>query len=277
MPKSILKKTPQLSQEERNRQLALQHANLIQQRKDVELEILGYLEALIDTPSTGTSDPASPSSADRSLIEEALNVFQPSDFDALVQERNINHLCGYPFCPKPNRQQNTSATFRILQNSSRGGNALKVVQTKDLQQWCSDDCGRRALWLKVQLAEEPAWERRDARRRSFMLLDEKAKIGGESVDQALSVSMEGLGFDQDGSLDQAMEDLSLERGDKASSLRPTRGIRVNVREKPIGLGQAAAPNDTDAHESIEGYTPKATKDLLKGLSNDSTNDMLDTI
>ncbi len=56
-PKSILKKTPypatSSSKEARDREVALYHANLIQQRKDIELEILLSLETLIDYRRNG--------------------------------------------------------------------------------------------------------------------------------------------------------------------------------------------------------------------------------
>ena len=36
---------------------------------------------------------------------------------------------------------------------------FKIVKTKDVGRWCSEDCTRRAMYIKVQLSEMPAWER----------------------------------------------------------------------------------------------------------------------
>lgn len=44
-----------------------------------------------------------------------------------------------------------------------GGNGpardFKIVKAKDVGRWCSEDCTRRTLYIKVQLSEMPAWER----------------------------------------------------------------------------------------------------------------------
>ena len=278
IPRSILKKPPTNTQEERNRQIALQHANLIQQRKDVELEILSAIETLIDCPSPGQSDAALPRSSDLRLVEEALNIFQPSDFDNVTEERNINHRCGYVFCPRPNRRQNTNATFRILQSSSRGRTGLNVVPTRDLEKWCSDECGRRALWLRVQIAEEPAWERRDAKTRKFMLLDSKPDAGVESADASLSAMMHSLemGADED-TLTEMIDGLALERGDRNLSVRSTRGVEVNVVEHSPRSGKVGSPASIKGPGLIEGYLPKANGNLLRKTSVDDSQDMLETI
>ncbi len=42
-----------------------------------------------------------------------------------------------------------------------GSRNRKVVPREKLEMWCSDQCAERALYLRVQLAEEPVlWERR---------------------------------------------------------------------------------------------------------------------
>ena len=278
MPQSILKQTPHPAIEDHNHQIAFQHANLIQERKDVELEILGKIDSLIDLPSPGQRDPAHPSSSDLSLVEEALNIFQPSDFDTLIEERNINKRCGYVLCPCPNRLQDTAANFRILQNGRRGSNSLKVVPTRDLEKWCTEQCGRRALWLRVQLAEEPAWERNGSQSRRFMLLDGKPELDAGSAVVALSGKMSNLKLEVERfPLTQAMDGLALERGDKTMSIRPTRGIEVSITESPISREQAEAPNSMDSYNSVEGHKPKTTDDPLRRSFTDSSKDMLNTI
>src|SRR5947208_8839154 len=106
MPKPILKKPPMpsspsassISKEERGRQPAIYHAEIIQQRKALELAILRATETLIDLPSPATVDPSDPSRDDASAVRSLLVPFQPSDYDGLIQERNIEGKCGYVLC-----------------------------------------------------------------------------------------------------------------------------------------------------------------------------------
>ena len=163
MTRSILKKalpsSSSVSQEDHNRNLALYHANALQERKDAEAWVLASTEALVDFPRSPSSDPAHPSLQDVLAAKDLLKPFQPSDYDALVTERNIDKKCGYIFCPRPNRLQSTNARYRILQDRSKGRPIPHVVPKESLECWCSDSCGKRALFVKVQLSEEPIWTR----------------------------------------------------------------------------------------------------------------------
>ena len=97
MPHSILKKFKPPStilpsppaaraQDERNKETALYHARLLQQRKDVEALILASTETLLNLPSSPSADPACPSSSDALLVKDALKPFQLSDYDVLIEE-----------------------------------------------------------------------------------------------------------------------------------------------------------------------------------------------
>ncbi|KAK5241376.1 hypothetical protein LTR16_009447, partial [Cryomyces antarcticus] len=101
-PKSVLKKrvssplaepTPIAStlspRDQRNLDLALHHARLIQEQKDIEAQILSAIEELIDFP---VSSPASAS--DIAAFKTLLQPFQPSDFDSIVEERQAADKCG---------------------------------------------------------------------------------------------------------------------------------------------------------------------------------------
>lgn len=137
---------------EEAREIALYHAHIIQNQKNFELAILESVELLLDFPTT--SNPASrPSNTDVTEFKRNLIHFQPSDYDDLIEERNIVHKCGYPLCPLPNKLQPTKAKFRVLDKGRR------IVETKQLERFCSDECARRGLWIRVQLNEEPSWLR----------------------------------------------------------------------------------------------------------------------
>jgi hypothetical protein len=286
MPHSILKKTPlptagpsrppARSREDRNRETALYHAELLQQRKEVEAQILASLETLIDLPSSPTADAARPSNADSVLVKNSLRLFQPSDYDSLIEERNIGRQCGYVLCQKHNRQENTKAKYRILQKAGKGRDALKVVETKTLERWCSDDCGKRALYIKVQLNEEPAWTRTNASSGDIVLLMDKSENG----EAGLIERLRGLDLSQeDTEIGAQMKALAIERGD---GIAPNRSIRLaDIRETTSMDNKATPPEigtkNGEASDSIEGHTPRFSGKKLRAKDDDDNDDIIGTI
>ncbi|KAK0897479.1 hypothetical protein LTR91_020869 [Friedmanniomyces endolithicus] len=84
--------TPEALQAEKDRHnyaLALQHAHRIQDQKDWDLRILHAIEVLLDYPS---STPVTAQEASNSV--SLVRLFQPSDLDALIEERVIDGKCG---------------------------------------------------------------------------------------------------------------------------------------------------------------------------------------
>jgi RNA polymerase II-associated protein 2 len=264
-PKSILKKSSTGKQQEgdritaRNRELAMQHALLIQYRKDVEATVLKSIETLIDFPEQ-TKDPQLPNLQDEQNVKQHLSLFTPTDFDSAVEERNVDGKCGYMLCPRPNRKQNTSAKFRIVRAQN-----IKVVKKEELEKWCSEDCGKRALYLRVQLSETPVWERAEARDSSLKL------YGQTELNESRGV----------GGLTKDLEQLALERGDKVDSFR-TKSMDVQLKERSTDMVEAQPPSHTDAMQ-IEGYTMGMAKDRRRSPLDidlnklDMDEDMLDTI
>lgn len=159
--KSILKKTPNKikTEENRNYNIALQHANLIQQRKNFELEILLSTETLIDYPLTlSPADASNPSPTDKYNFRKLIRLFQPNDYDDLIIERNINDRCGYTLCPNRNHKEDSPGKFRLLGTNGKAKD-FRVVEKRELEKWCSDTCAIRAMYVRAQLNEIPAWER----------------------------------------------------------------------------------------------------------------------
>ncbi|KAI9841352.1 MAG: hypothetical protein M1838_003605 [Thelocarpon superellum] len=136
------------SKPERDQETALYHARLIQEQKDAEVEIFNAIERLIELPSSSQADPAHPSMADVALVLRDVSLFQPSDYDALIEERNINQSCGYLLCPRPRRMEDTPAKFRIVRGKARG-EEFRVLRKAELERWCSRDCAMRALHLRT--------------------------------------------------------------------------------------------------------------------------------
>ena len=266
LPKSILKKPstkldpppqpPELTPREvRNRELALQHAHIIQQMKDVEASILSTIEALLDFPRSPDADPAHPSPADVAHVKELLKPFQPADYESLVEERGINGRCGYVLCPRPHRVEDTSARYRILRSGGDGKNGFKVVEKKELERWCTDECGKMALYIRVQLSEMPAWERtRDARIEIY-----GEGEAGRGPDQTKK--------DEVAAVTEGLRQLAIERGETGKG--STNGaVEVTIAEKQVREPdnvpsiQNLSIQDDDYHESsriyssVEGYRPK---------------------
>ena len=280
---SVLAARSDRSREDRNKETAIYHAQLLQQRKDVEALILAYTESMLDLPSSPTADPARPHLQDATLVKNSLWPFQPSDYDSLIEERNINKKCGYVLCPRLNRQEDTKAKFRILHGN--GSNTLNFVERHTLERWCSDECGKRALYVKVQLCEEPAWTRVGSPRGDILLLEDERNSQKKHEDD--STLMEKLrSLDLDSNEDEVvarMKALAIERGDGKTSSRSFGLVEKDVHEKRNANSKAFASepvskeNDSaGGSESIEGYTPKFPKKKLQSSSDDD-EDLIPTI
>ncbi|KAL8977169.1 MAG: hypothetical protein Q9205_006970 [Flavoplaca limonia] len=260
-PKSILKPSSAitkdspvpltLSREERNRQLALHHANLIQYRKEIESLIHTSIETLLELPTSLNAFSLEP---DRHTVKEALKPFQPSDYDALIEERNINHRCGYVLCRNGNRKQDTRSKYRIV-----AGKDFRVVASKELEKWCSDQCGRMALYLRVQLNEEPAWTREWEAGEPLELYDERVRTSEirNSEGPALQPSRTMEGSKAEPNMALRLKDLAVERGDKDATAKASSRVAVHVKENIHAEQEMPVPpNAENTHaDSIEGYIP----------------------
>lgn len=292
MPRSILKSPPSTnapsppaarSRDDRNKAAALYHAQFIQQQKEVEALILASMEKLLDLPSLSSADPAHPCSTDSELVKSSLRLYQPSDYDALIEERNINKQCGYVLCPRPNRLQDTQAKYRILYGRGRGPDALKVVERQTLERWCSDDCGKRALYIKVQLNEEPAWTRSHTIEGNILLDDIPNHQRSEDRETSLQEHFQSLDLNREEDLTAQLRTLAIERGDINTSSKPLILAEPNIKEKTIRADEAFVPEapttaevTADSHGSIEGYRPRFSGKKLEGESSDE-EDLLETI
>ncbi|KAL8781242.1 MAG: hypothetical protein Q9213_006095 [Squamulea squamosa] len=279
-PSTISKDSPApstLSQEDRNRQLALQHAYVIQYRKDIETLIQTSLETLLDLPTSPTTSPSEPSPTDQTTVKEALKPFQPSDYDALIEERNINHRCGYVFCRRENRKQNKGSKYRIVT-----GRNFKVIGSKELEKWCSDECGMMALFLRVQLSEEPAWTREweggeplelyGESGRGFVVHNSKDSVPQHSIPPEVLEAKQTLAI--------RMKDLAVERGDKDDTAKASARVAINVKENVRREQKMPVPpNEENTHaDMIEGYTPIG-RDISKQTPgrDDDEEDLMPTI
>jgi hypothetical protein len=247
----------------RHLEIALHHANIIQHQKDTEHKILDFLEKLIDYPLSQSTRVESPSSSDEAEVRSMLSLFRPSDFDDLLEERHCATKCGYVFCSRPPTLQNSTAKFRLIKTKTHG---LQAIPREKLELWCSMDCARRAMYVKVQLSEEPAWLRQSGASPSITFLtgdgDSATKTSkAEAVSTTDTFPVKGSDLAviaKTDDLSDGMAALALERGQSTdiSSKVPDGVIRPDIVEKittkptkPPTLEEEA----TASSNTIEGY------------------------
>ncbi|EPE28498.1 hypothetical protein GLAREA_09619 [Glarea lozoyensis ATCC 20868] len=289
MPKPILKKTSYPatpvrntsttistpSREERDRETALQHARILQARKEVELDILSAIEELLDYPLAGPPhDSSNPSVEDAQTFKNLLKPFQPSDYDDLIVERNIGENCGYALCAKPRVKDPLGGKYRIVGTRGRAKD-FKVVERGELEKWCSEACARRALYIRVQLIESPAWERDVAQ--SFVKID----LLDEPKSQDIVGGLEKMNLDDKEIQDstQNRQDLALERGDQSFASRNGL-VDVKILEKDVKREAEAPSLEEDLsgklntmHLSLEGHLPRFEQQKKSLTEDDGDEDM----
>jgi hypothetical protein len=275
-PKSILKKTTTVSTNSppaskpanpRHLQVALHHANIIEQRKQVEAEVLDSIITLMDFPTSPHADARRPTAADAQHFRDAMVPFQPSDYDALIEERNIADKCGYALCPKPKKKARSTARKQFIDTA----HGVEIVDRTLLEVWCSDDCAKRALYVKVQLNEEPAWARQGGYGDTIELMVENAEEHHKMLPLRLKkegAAVRTAGDEQDdmaaawAARDNAIGDLAMERGERADQVSKANNdlIRDHITERipsnapPQPPSMATLP--TEHTMAIEGHVPR---------------------
>lgn len=253
------------------RQIALQHARILQDRKDTEAQILSNVITLLDFPLTSSAPASCPDPSDAHAFTSLVRIFQPSDYDDLIVERNLDgDKCGYVLCGNRRRRYKGAGTYKMV---NKGRRDFDIVETRELEKWCGQGCARRALWVKVQLNETAAWERVGLPEIAIELYPEKeedrAGSGGDpdkgaaaepsgegegkSEPEKLAAEMARLQLREDRKAAEDAKNLALERGEDAKAVAPRGKVDVVVREKTVTT-QAEAPALGDgADDSIEGY------------------------
>jgi len=240
-----------------NLKLALKHANLIQHQKDVQALILRSIETLLDFPPS----PPTTEQAAASQFRDAVTLFQPGDYDDLIEERRIDARCGYALCKREPR-------------ISTVGDSASWKFPKGAADYCSNSCWKKSLHVKTQLSEVPVWER-DPRVPVIVRLpdgDEPQPNPGRGVEGRDDRQAQRAGTVIAGPVEQ--EELALERGEKAASFRPAQVMQDRIVEKretvfrPLSSLDQAQISST----SIEGYEPKRKGQNGDASDSDSDDD-----
>jgi len=225
----------------KNLNIALRHAHLIQHRKDVESRILISITTLLDYPSH------IPLSADeRRTAAELLSNFQPSDLDALVEERRIDGKCGYVLCA--NRPRSATMGRSAAWKVKEGG-----------QDFCSSTCVRKSLSIKAQLCGTPAWER-IPQQQIPIIFSEDGRPPSSDAHSRHQVASD--------------EELAMERGEKTASMRPNQVVSDRIVERPhVTFKSLSSVNQSSVSSTaIEGYEPRHANQDRRVDSLDDSDD-----
>ncbi|TQS35411.1 hypothetical protein Golomagni_04169 [Golovinomyces magnicellulatus] len=259
--KSILKKKPKnedTSGENHYRDIALCHANIIQQRKKLEIEILNSTETLIDYPlAPKPANASNPSSTDALKFKKLIRYFQRNDYDSLIEERNINERCGYALCPNKRHRDGNESGYRLFGTAGKAKD-FRIVEKRDLEKWCSEDCALRAMYVKVQLNDFPSWEGGVAENGTCIDL----LVGPTARDLIFRDHSEssGNGFDEHNREENVLS-LAKERigNNKNKSVQDFVAIHEKhsiIPPQPPRLNQIEGCGTTSTHLNLEGYITK---------------------
>lgn len=218
-------------EEKQRLESAIAHATRLEDEKTASRNVFHAIDELSEFPDSHADDHVS--TAERFL--RLVDPFHPSDYDSLIEERNAAGKCGYTLCRNPPKR-------------SKAQSAL--VQSLLKSPWCCALCGKRALYIKAQLDETPAWERRAAGRQVDLQLrpDDVSNTGPTVV--ALPIRPAPVDSTR-------QQTLAIERGESAPASGKIVLVSTDIIEKP-STGQAKAPSMHQDHDAIEGYRAART-------------------
>lgn len=117
------------------RATAYRYARNFEEKKALRNRVADLVLEIFDIPADSSANPACPQLSDANLFRQGLELFQISDFDDLVRERNIDNRCGYGLCSRPNMK--VHGGHQTVWNG-KGGKAFSLVPKAELEKWCSE-------------------------------------------------------------------------------------------------------------------------------------------
>ncbi|KAL2755198.1 hypothetical protein ACRALDRAFT_211857 [Sodiomyces alcalophilus JCM 7366] len=233
------------------REIALRHASIIQHRKDIECQILENVILLSGYPTQKGPEYSAckPADIDTADFKAHVRLFQPGDFDDLIEERNANLLCGYALCPNPKPAPSKGGPWKLI---NVGKANFDIVDRGESERWCSDDCKRRALYVKLQLSETAAWERA-----GFMEIEIELLGEGGSIEQ---IGKAGVGGENNLKAAEILTAVKLEQGVAGNARMTNSTLQLTIQERYTELpriqhSDCGHDDENSAHLMIEGYKP----------------------
>ncbi|KAI1395119.1 Rtr1/RPAP2 family-domain-containing protein [Hypoxylon fuscum] len=239
------------------REVAIQQALVIQQQHALQDEIQDSIIELSHFPLVRSSSHASsnPSPSDADAFRRLVRLFQPGDYEDMIEERNACGLCGYALCAKPRIKLSKGGEFKLV---NFGKKDFNIVPRKELERWCSQQCARRAMYVKVQLNESAAGERAGIPSIQIELFDEPKQEHAKDEDAArrLAKELQDLEVDKERKGMRDAAELALERGDTTKEKQVARSIQVTIKEKAktaAAQEPKALATDEEGHLILDGY------------------------
>ncbi|TPX48952.1 hypothetical protein SeLEV6574_g01749 [Synchytrium endobioticum] len=90
-------------------------------------------------------------SIDATRVVELAKYLSPQHWEAVVEERGLDRLCGYPPCANATRTYSAKHVIRGTQ----------IYDARELGAYCSVTCMKLSSWVASQLRTEPVWMRGD--------------------------------------------------------------------------------------------------------------------
>ncbi|KAI1189962.1 Rtr1/RPAP2 family-domain-containing protein [Nemania serpens] len=261
-PKSILKNNqqtpPAASTKQQHssdpREVAIKHARIIHSRREVEDQIADSMIELSKFPTIREPpyNASNPAPTDAESFKDRVRLYQPGDYDDLIEERNANELCGYTLCPNPRSRVSSGGAFKLV---NYGRKDFNIVPRRELEKWCSRICAKRAMYVKVQLNETAAWERAGIASIQIELYEEDHTPVDSDATTRLAKDVETMKIEAQNKAAQNAKDLAIERGESTTKKKtPQHSIKLTIREKPIKAPAAPSPSiDDQSHLITEGY------------------------
>ncbi|KIW32857.1 uncharacterized protein PV07_04372 [Cladophialophora immunda] len=239
---------PESNKEDRIRSTAIRHARDIEERKKLQARIADLVVEAFDLPSRPDADPARPQPSDASLFKHCLSLFQTSDLDDLIYERNVDNRCGYALCPRPNLKL-AHGGQKVW--NQKGGKDFKLVDRTELERWCSPACQEKAAFVRAQLGTEPAWLR-TSQAVDIRLLDEVDSEGLADPFKQLS-----LAEASDAEMAEKMQALALERGEL--NVKADDDTVDLVERTSEAIPSAPTLKGHQPQNGIEGHQPRKVR------------------
>lgn len=231
------------------REIAIQHARVLEHRKQIEAQILESIIILSEYPLVRSPEysAANPAPSDVEGFKHHIRLFQPSDYDDLTIERNANNLCGYALCPEPKKKATPGGVWKLVRGDKK---TAGIVNRREHEAWCSEFCARHALYVKVQLNETAAWERVGVPDIAIEILQNDAKREGKTDAKKQEIRGQVKAAENAAAL-------AVERGDSETGPLLTVTLRPKDVTSPPGAMDPDAPEyQGGAHLKLEGYKTK---------------------
>jgi hypothetical protein len=253
----------------------------IRREVDAHLFALQY-QLIFDRHDANSVAPAPPLDASalalrrRRLVRVAASFLEPAHYDAVVEERSVNRLCGYPVCARTLPSLHVQPKFRI---APRQG---KVYSASSSARFCCEQCAVASAFYAKQLSAVNIHLRDLTRPLLLRFIDDDTSVDAWVRDGPLLNSLfarlrlERSGRTQPVVAPPAASSATTTTTPTPSGVDSTAVLADVVREvAPERRNVAPAPVIAGRPLAIDGYTPKSARPRKSVDVDDDDDDLFD--